>query len=138
MAVIKRKVKRYVIDVNSYVTLFLNKETDWLLRYINQNNIEIFVDDKLISELKRVLEYPKIKKNLTLSSLFYINFVSAISTHIAPKLFHFQSPDPEDDYLYDIALSAHAKLLVTGERALLNWVNSPVETISLSLFRKLF
>ena len=96
------------------------------------------MDDKLLLELKRVLEYPKIKKNLSLCSIFYINFVSAISTHIAPKSFHYQSPDPEDDYLYDIALSTHAKLLVTGERALLNWVDSPVETISLSQFRKLF
>ena len=135
---IRRKVKRFVIDVNSYVTIFLNQETEWLLRYINQNSIELFVDDLLLAELKRVLEYPKIKKHLILDTSLYSSFVSAISTHIVPKSFHVQSPDFEDDYLYDIALTAHAKLLVTGEKALLNWDNSPVETISLSEFKVLF
>jgi len=138
MATTKRKVKRYVIDVNSYITIFINQETEWLLRYINQNNIEVFVDDLLIEELKRVLEYPKIKKYLPLNANLYVSFVHAISTHVAPKSFQVLSPDPEDNYLYDLALSTHAKLLVTGERALLNWPNSPVETISLSTFKKLF
>ena len=138
MAAAQRKVKRFVIDVNSYITIFINRETDWLLRYIVQNKVEIFVDNLLIAELTRVLEYPKIKKILPLDPIFYIGFVRIISTHIVANPFHIQSPDPNDNYLYDISLTAHAKLLVTGEKALLNWIDSPVETISLSIFKKLF
>ena len=70
MATSKRKTKRFVIDVNCYVTIFINRETDWLLHYIARNKIEIFIDDNLIAELTRVLEYPKIKKLLPLSSIF--------------------------------------------------------------------
>ena len=100
--------------------------------------MELFVDTTLINELRRVLEYPKIKKLLPFDSIFYVNLVYAISTSIIAKPFHIKSPDPEDNYLYDIALSAHAKLLVTGEKALFFWIDSPVETISLSTFKKLF
>lgn len=138
MAARKRKVKRYVIDVNCFITLFINRETDWLLNYIAQNKIEIFVDEYLLSELIRVLHYPKIKKILPLNTFVYINFILLISTQIKATTFQIQSPDPEDNYLYDLALSANAKLLVTGEKALLAWTDSPVETISLSRFKKLF
>lgn len=138
MAARKRRVKRYVIDVNCFITLFINRETDWLLNYVAQNKIEIFVDEYLLSELIRVLHYPKIKKILPLNIFVYINFILLISTQIKATNFQIQSPDPEDDYLYNLALSANAKLLVTGEKALLNWADSPVETISLSRFKKLF
>ena len=137
MASIK-KVKRFVIDVNSWVTIFINRETEWLLDYVAKNKLELFVDALLIAELKRVLAYPKIKDRLPFDAIFYVNFVYATSTYIISKPFHIQSPDPEDNYLYDIAVNVSAKLLVTGEKALLNWVDSPVETISLSRFKKLF
>ncbi len=61
-----------------------------------------------------------------------------VSTQIISNSHQVKCPDPDDDYLFDIALSAHAKLLVTGEKALLNWSESPVEIISLSMFKKLF
>jgi len=134
----RKKVKRFVIDVNCYITLFINRETDWLLDYVIQNNIEIFIDDNLLVELARVLNYSKIKKLLPLDSFVYLNYVRLISTLIEPASFQVISPVPEDNYLYDIALSAHAKLLVTGEQALLHWENTPVETVSLSTFKKLF
>jgi len=135
---VKRKVKRFVIDVNTYVTIFINREIDWLAKYIFQNKIEIFVDHLLIAELARVLEYPKIKKILPLESILYISFVQMISTEIISKPSTTQSPDPDDKYLFDIAITANVKLLVTGDKALLNWSDSPIETISLSLFKELF
>ena len=138
MAAVKRKVKRFVIDVNTYVTIFINQETDWLLRYVAQNKIEIFIDSHLIAELTRVLEYPKIKNILPLDSFVYVSFVRIISTHVVARPFRVECPDPMDNYLFDLALSTHAKLLVTGDKALLNWLDSPVETVSLPAFKKIF
>jgi len=65
-------------------------------------------------------------------------FIQNLSINIDSQTFNLQSPDPDDNYLYDIALSANAKLLVTGEKALLNWEDSPIETVSLSDFKNLF
>jgi len=134
----KRKVKRFVIDVNCYITLFINRETDWLLDYVTRNKIEIFIDHNLLSELLYVLEYPKIKNLLPLDSFAYINFVRLVSIQIESSFHHIQSPDAADNYLYDIALSANAKLLVTGEKALIQWTETPLKTISLSQFKKIF
>jgi len=133
-----KKVKRFVVDVNSFISIFINQETDWLLRYVALNKLEIYVDNLLLTELKKVMDYPKIRKVLVFDSIFYLELVRAISTTVAVSSFHVHSPDPEDNYLYDIALTTHSKLLVTGEKALLNWIDSPVETISLSVFKKLF
>jgi predicted nucleic acid-binding protein len=91
-----------------------------------------------MDELLRVLDYPRIKRRLPLDKNIYANFVLMISTPIVATVFHVNSPDKEDDYLYDIALTAHAKLLVTGEKASLEWAHSPVETINLTTFKELF
>jgi putative PIN family toxin of toxin-antitoxin system len=138
MAQAKRKVKRFVIDVNSFISIFINKEHEWLLNYVIKNKIEIFTDKLLLRELIRVLEYKKIKNILPFDTIFYIRFVQNLGINIVSQTFNLLSPDPDDNYLYDIALSANAKLLVTGEKALLNWEDSPIETISLSDFKHLF
>jgi putative PIN family toxin of toxin-antitoxin system len=134
----RKKIKRFVIDVNSYITIFLNQETDWLQHYLVQNNIEVFIDHNLLAQLDRVLGYKKIKNALIFEKKFYISLVILISTQIRSNEIAINSPDPEDNYLYAIALTAHAKLLVTGEKALLRWKDTPVETISLSTFKQLF
>ncbi len=85
-----------------------------------------------------MLDYPRIRKLLPLDKHLYANFVSLISTHIKADNHHINSPDKDDNYLYDIALTANAKLLVTGEKALLSWTDTPVETINLTTFKELF
>lgn len=138
MPVKRKKVKRFVIDVNTLITIFINRKTDWLQGYVIQNALEIFIDNNLVEELARVLDYPKIKQRLPLNKTFYLTLIHSISTFVLAGGFDVQCPDPEDDYLYNLALSINAKLLVTGEKALLEWHESPVETISLSKFKELF
>lgn len=138
MPVKRKKVKRFVIDVNTLITIFINRKTDWLQAYVIQNALEIFIDNNLVEELARVLDYPKIKKRLPLNKRSYLTLVHSISSFVLAEEFDVQCPDPEDDYLYNLALCVNAKLLVTGEKALLEWQESPVETISLSKFKELF
>lgn len=91
-----------------------------------------------MNELLRVLEYKHIATRLPQSKFEYLNFVRYISTQIEPEDFQVRSPDPEDDYLYNIALTVNAKILVTDENALLRWTDSPVETMTLAEFRHYF
>jgi predicted nucleic acid-binding protein len=71
-----------VIDVNCFVSIFINKETTWLLNYVSQNKLQIFIDRNLVDELIRVLKYSRIKKLLPLDIQAYIGFVKLISTHV--------------------------------------------------------
>lgn len=134
----KQKVKRFVIDVNSFITIFITKDTDWLLKYIAQNKLEIFIDDSLLSELARVLHYPKIQKLLPFPAVFYLSFVKLISTQVLPKPIEINCPDPADNYLFILALSTHSKLLITGDKHLLTWKDSPVDMIPLAQFKRLY
>ena len=134
----RKKVKRFVIDVNTFISVFINRQTQWLLDYVIQNALEVFVDSNFVDELSRVLEYPKIKRRLPKDKIYYLTFVHSITTFVIAKEFKVQSPDPEDNYLYNLALATNSKLLITGERALLEWEESPVTTISLSEFKELF
>lgn len=134
----RKKVKRFVIDVNCLISIFLNREIEWLIDYVDKNSIEIFIDKLFLDELRSVLFYAKFDRYFTADKVRYINTIKDISIEIEAEDFHIQSPDPEDNYLYNLALTAKAKLLVTGEKALLEWLESPVETISLSEFKELF
>ncbi len=138
MPVKRKKVKRFVIDVNCLISIFLTREIDWLIEYVDKNSIEIFVDKFLLKELSAVLFYPKFNRYFSGDKIKYINSIKDIAIDIESDDFHIQCPDPEDNYLYNLALTANAKLLVTGEKALLQWKDSPVETISLSTFKELF
>ena len=138
MSVRRKKVKRFVIDVNTYITIFINRQTDWLQHYVIQNSLEIFIDNNLVEELLHVLGYARVKKYLPLDRLYYLAFIRSISTFIQAEDFRVKSPDIEDDYLYNLELTARAKLLVTGEKALLQWKDAPVETINLARFKQLF
>ncbi len=134
----RKKIKRFVIDVNALVSIFMSGQMDWFTVYIAKNRIEIFIDKALLAELTAVLDYSKIKKSLKFSKDTYVDFVRFISTEISTSAHNISCPDPDDDYLFDLALSAHAKIIVTGEKALLNWKHSPVELVSLADFKKLF
>ena len=133
-----KKVKRFVIDVNTFITVFINRETQWLQHYIIQNSLQIFVDSNLIEEMSHVLDYPHLQKYLPLNKTHYLTFIRTISVFVHAEDFEVKSPDPEDDYLYNLAITANAKLLVTGEKALLQWQKTPVETINLAAFKKLY
>jgi predicted nucleic acid-binding protein len=51
--------------------------------------------------------------------MYYLTFVRSITTLIDADDFQIRSQDTDDNYLYNIALTVHTKLLVTGEKALL-------------------
>lgn len=139
MPIRRKKVKRFVIDVNCLIALFLKQETVWLVEYVGKNSIEIFIDKLLLEELTNVLFYPKFSLYFTADKISYINIIKDIAIEeIRAEDFGVKSPDKEDDYLYNLALTARAKLLVTGEKVLLQWKDTPVETINLATFKQLF
>jgi len=84
----KKKVKRFVIDVNAFISIFIAGHTEWLLHYVIQNNIEVFIDDSLLKELLKVLEYKHIASRLKANKFEYLNFVRYISTQIEPEDFN--------------------------------------------------
>ena len=128
--------KNYVIDVNIYISYILNAKLDELFLFTLERDLEVFISTVLINELNDVLHREKIKKYLKKPPLEFIAAVAQFGNLIEPKFRKIKSPDAKDDYLFCLALSSES-VIVTGDKHLIQWENTPVQVISLATFLKL-
>lgn len=80
----------------------------------------------------------KFKNQITLPIERYINFHLQLVTFVSIKKVFTESPDPKDNFLYDLAFQTKSRLLVTGDRKLLLFEVNDLETISLAAFKTRF
>jgi putative PIN family toxin of toxin-antitoxin system len=114
---------RAVVDVNVLIsaTLSARGPSAEVIRSWRDGGFELVVSPLLIAELTRALAYPKIRKRIPVEKA--AGFISWVRDHgtIAedprdpPSV---RSPDPDDDYLIALAISARS-YLVTGDQHLL-------------------
>jgi uncharacterized protein len=106
---------RVVLDTNVLVSAFLKPRSKpaKILRLILQGNLEIIINEPIISEYQEVLTRPK----LQLDPFRVQTTLSAIRlTGIrAPALAKtFELPDPNDIPFLEAAVAADADVLITG------------------------
>lgn len=114
---------RAVVDVNVLIsaTVSARGPSAKVIRSCRDGAFELVVSELLIAELTRALSYPKIRKRIPPEKA--AAFISWVRDHgtIAedprdpPAI---RSPDPDDDYLLALAVSARS-YLVTGDQHLL-------------------
>ncbi len=90
-----------------------------LVNIIYKNDLQIFTDTNLISELKEVLNRPKIKKHLNIEVGELIDFHKELCYHHNTSPKYKESPDPKDNFLYDLATQTKSKYVVTGDKKIL-------------------
>jgi uncharacterized protein len=114
---------RGVVDVDVLISATLSARglSAEVIRSCRDGAFELVVSELLIAELTRALAYPKIRKRIPVEQA--AAFISVVRDHgpIAedpgdpPSV---RSPDPDDDYLIAMAISARS-YLVTGDQHLL-------------------
>ena len=127
-----------VLDTNIWVRYFIKNEFKKLTLLVMDNDLVVFTSERFIAELEEVLAYPRISKLLSLPIEEYVLFHKNLTT-LSRVAYAFRgSPDPKDDFLFDLALSAGASYLVTNDKPLLDLgeVRS-VKVVSLSEFFQL-
>jgi putative PIN family toxin of toxin-antitoxin system len=134
----RKKIKRFVLDTNVWISYCINSELEWLAKYIIQNRLIVYASPLLISEIRKVFSYPKVKKLLSESPSFYINIILTLVLVKEDVEIIVQSPDPNDDFLINLAKEVNAKAIVCGDKELLNWKKSPVKLISKKEFERLY
>lgn len=115
---------RCVLDPNVLVSALLSRggTPAQLVRLWLEGAFELIVSPLLISELKRVLAYPKIRSKVSeAESDAFLELLNEAASMVAdpgraPSL---GSSDPEDDYLVALAEDARA-VIVSGDKHLLN------------------
>jgi putative PIN family toxin of toxin-antitoxin system len=111
--------KRVIFDSNIWVSFAIGKRLDELKTILTHPQVEIFVCQKLLWEVKVVIQKPKLVKYISqerqkmlldlMQACQHVNIVEQISI----------SRDPNDDYLLDLITTTGADFLVTGDNDLL-------------------
>jgi putative PIN family toxin of toxin-antitoxin system len=131
------KHDRVVLDTSIYVSLILSKHLDDLVVWSKDQNISIYVSTDLLTELKRVLSRPHIRKNLTQPPADYIRFIKLLTQQQSIDLRFDRAPDIKDNYLFDLAYTVKSYYLVTHDKPLLNLKQvNKIKVISLAEWKK--
>jgi len=94
----------YVLDVNVWASSIITGKLHQLIK-IAEKNIFFYTSEELLAELKEVLSRPKFRKYLSVSPQKYIEllneFTTIVETSYLVKEKPVNSPDPDDNYLFN-------------------------------------
>lgn len=111
--------KKIVVDTNNLISaLGWNGNSRELLRNIIDREFELFISKKQIEELKRVMDYPKLKFNEEQKTRFLeILFQIANVVNTTLKIDVIKE-NIEDNFLLECALEINADYIISGDEHL--------------------
>ncbi|HTL82266.1 MAG TPA: putative toxin-antitoxin system toxin component, PIN family [Bacteroidia bacterium] len=114
------KKNKLVIDTNLWVSWLISGRKSHLNRILLDEQAIIFSSSEQVIELFEVIERGKFRKYLTRQlidefKLFFLESVNIVKVTIKVEA----CPDPDDDFLIALAVTAGADYLVTGDKVLL-------------------
>jgi uncharacterized protein len=119
-------MKRIVLDCNIFVSALLvpGSGPAQLLDLARERKIELLVSPPILSEIARVMRYPKIQKRHRLSPeqlddliASYAGFATVTPGKRRVKVVH---EDPSDNIYLECALEGEADFIVSGDKHLLD------------------
>jgi uncharacterized protein len=128
--------KNLVIDTSVYLTYAAYNKLYRLIDAINRYDLRVFVNNQLIAELQGNIGNCLRVKDVDFSILLIA--IMEATTHITPKSNFIGSPDAKDNFLFDIAIDTKSDVIVTQEKALLNFKDSPVKIHDLKWFKEAY
>lgn len=116
---------RLVVDTNVLVSAFLWEGTPVrLIELASDAEIQLFTSGVLLDELADVLHRKKLAKQVQTTGFTaaqLVNHYRRLAYRVtARELTRRISRDPDDDHALACALAAHAELIVSGDRDLLD------------------
>lgn len=128
--------KALVVDTSVFITYAAYDKIYRLINAVLMYDLQIFVNENLLNEIERNI-HQSIKVNNTNPSLIFESIkINTILVETTPTF--TQSPDPKDNFLFDLALQTNSDILVTQEKALLNFAASPVIVRNLKWFKETY
>ena len=125
--------KRVIFDSNIWVSFAIGKRLNGLRAALAHPKVEVFVCQKLLWEVREVVQKPKLLKYISSErrKLLFELMQACRCMQIVEQV--SISRDPNDDYLLDLASTASADYLVTGDSDLLvlrNYQNTNIISFS--------
>src|ERR1043165_5865119 len=125
-----------VVDTNVWVSYFINDRINYLVTWFLDHDFEVFISDELIGEITEVLQRPKFNHRKSRNDILdFIDLLYQLGTQQKVKAIFKSSPDPDDNFLFDLCLASQAGYLITSDKKLLNF--SPGFALSIITFSEL-
>lgn len=132
------KTDRIVFDTNIYISFILQNRLDKLVLLIEKYQLQVFICDELLLEIKKTLNKPYISSKLFAKKSEYLEVIELITEHVIIDKCYNKIIDPDDNYLIDLAYSTKSYYLVTDDKILLNHKQiNKIKIISMLAFKKL-
>lgn len=138
MAIKMKPPTKVIFDTNIWISYTINAQISLLIDFLEENEITLFTCTALTNEFEEVLSRKKFKKYVTPPISKYVSVHKKIA-HLVDIDYSFTgSPDPKDDFLFDLAEHTKATHLVTGDKKLWDFSYKRLQIISHTDFKKLF
>ncbi len=128
--------RKFVLDTSVILKFTTHDKLYRLLNIVMEYKIVIFVNDTLIAEveknLPKVIKSPAVPYNQILEEILFL------TTYVTTQQSFYNSPDPKDNFLFDLALQTQSEVIVSDEKKLLHFKESPVPVKSLAWFKEAF
>lgn len=128
---------KYVLDCNVYISAIISAKLELLAEYILENEIRVIICTELENEITDVLSRPHLKKYNANNIDSYLEIIRLFTKKVKITKKYIDSPDPKDDYLFALCLSCDA-ILVTGDKKLQRFSETPISVITTTAFKQLF
>ena len=131
--------KKIILDTNIWISIFLRKNNLQFLEFVIDHELILIADDHLRNELLNVISRRKFSSVFTAQNLIdAMEFFDSLTTFIITKKEFFGSPDVKDDFLFDLAVQSKTKIIVSGDKKLIDFKNEKVTVISFKEFLEKF
>ena len=132
----KNMKRHFVIDTSVLITYASYGKLYRLANMIGTYNMKVFVNAHLLNEFGKNLQKVLNKRNIDIEE--EIRSVLDFATLVETIPIFSISPDPKDNFLFDLALQTDSEVIVTKEKLLLNFVESPIPIHDIKWFKEMF
>ena len=107
-----------------------------LINAIIQHKLTVYINRDLEQELYRNIPQALKKSPINIDPIEILDLIKAVTFYVETTPSFNNSPDPKDNFLFDLALQTQSEAIVTKEKALLEFSNSPVDIHDIKWFKE--
>ncbi len=107
-----------------------------MVNAINLFDLFVFIDNELLVELENNIADCLMIKDV--DPVIILKAIKAATLYTITQPGFVDSPDPKDNFLFDLALQTESEVIVTQEKSLLSFTGSPVAIHDIKWFKENF
>lgn len=128
--------RKFILDSSVFLTYASYDKIYRIFDAVITYDLIIFTNEILIDELK--INLPQILRIKTRTAEEIIDEIILMTTQVRTVPIFSLSPDPKDNFLFDLAIQTKSELIVTEEKALLAFKESPIKIHNIKWFKENF